>query len=200
MASSEVQICNLALARVGVSIFIAALDERSTTANVCNLFYEPCRDFVMADDVDWNFATKRIFLADLGTPPNNWAYRYALPTDCLKARFIVVDGMRKPRVEERIPFEVAAEEDIRVLYTDQPIAELVYTKRVTNPNLFSEAFKMTLAWHLAAEIALPLSAAPNLGNRAVQAYNAGIMIARAASLNEAEEGPEPESEFIAGRN
>lgn len=199
MSSSVVTIWNLALARVGVSIFISSPTERSQSASVCNLFYEPSRDFVLAD-FDWNFATKRAALSNLGSPPKNWAYRYALPTDCLKARFLVVDGMREPTAAERIEFEVSVENEARVLYTDQALAELVYTRRVVDPNLFSPSFVMGLAWYMAGEIALPLSAAPALGTKAMQMYASVISAAGATSMNEGQEGQEPESEFIRGRN
>ena len=164
MASSVVAICNMAIGRIGQSNFIDALSEASLQANVCNIFYETCRDMALVDG-HWNFATGRVVLADLGTPPTNWLYRYGLPTDCLSARYLVVPGLRTPLVKDRIPFDVAEENDARVLYTDQEEAELVYIKRQENPNLFSPQFNSALAWLLASNIAMPLSAAPALGKR-----------------------------------
>lgn len=199
MASSEVKICNMALGRVGVSIFIDALTEASQAATVCNLFYEPCRDRALVDG-RFNFAKSRAVLADLGTPPTNWAYRYALPSDCLDAQRIVSPGSRNPLAKGRIPFELAEEGGARVLYTDQAQAELVYTKRVTNPNLFTPQFESALAWLLASEVGMPLSAAPNLSNNALKMYLSEISAAQAASLNESQEDPEPDCEFITGRN
>lgn len=199
MASSEVKICNMALGRVGVSIFIAALTESSQAATVCNQFYEPCRDRALVDG-QFNFATSRAVLADLGTPPTNWEYRYALPSDCIDAQKIVLPGSRNPLAKNRIPFELAEEDGARVLYTDQAEAELVYTKRITNPNLFTPQFESALAWLLASEIAMPLSAQPSLMSNALKMYLREIAAAQAASLNESQEDAEPESEFITGRN
>lgn len=199
MASSEVKICNMALGRIGISIFIDSLTERSQAAIVCNNYYEACRDAVL-EDAPFNFSTTRAVLADLGTPPTNWLYRYALPSDCVKARRLVVPGMREPTARNRIPFEVAVENDAKVLYTDQPAAELIYSQRVTNPNLFSAQFIMALAWLLASEIAMPLSAAAGLGDRAVKMYAHFISQAQAGSLREGQGGPEPDCAFLAERN
>ena len=199
MASSVVAICNMALARVGQSIFIDSLSENITAAGVCDLFYEPCRDTVLADGY-WNFANTRIALADLGTPPTNWLYRYALPTDCLAVRYLIVEGSRTPLAKDRIPFEVAEEGNVRVLYTDQEEAELLYTKRQENPNLFSPQFISALAWLLASEIAMPLSAAPTLGDKAYKMYLNCISQAQAASLREGQNDVEPDCEFLTGRN
>lgn len=198
MASSEVQICNMALGHVGISIFIDSLSEQSQQATVCNLFYEPCRDMALAD-FDWNFARRRVALADLGTPPTNWLYRYALPADCLAVRYLVVPGSREPRANQRIPYEIAEEGEVRVLYTDQEEAELVYTRRVENPNLFSAQFVKALAQLLASEIAIPLSAVQGLGDRAFKMYRQLKSEAETASLNEHQEGLEADCEFLTGR-
>jgi hypothetical protein len=199
MASSEVKICNMALGRIGQSIFIDSLTERSQAANVCSVFFESCRDAVLAD-FPWNFATARAVLANLGTPPTNWSYRYALPSDCLTAWYLVINGLREPKANERIPFEVAEENDVRVLYTDQPEAELVYTKRVTNPNLFSPQFVIAFSWLLGSEISMPMSAASGLGDKAFKMYQFTISQAQATSLREGQADPERDCEFLSGRD
>lgn len=199
MASSEVAISNMALGHVGISIFIDSLTEGSQASNVCNVYYEPARDFALAD-FDWNFARNRVTLADLGTPPTNWQYRYALPADCLAVRNLVVAGQREPKASERIPYEIGEENNVRVLYTDLAEAELVYTRRVTNPNLFTAQFVMAMSQLLASYIAMPLSAVPGLGDKALKMYEFYKSKAEVASLREHQEGPERDSDFITGRN
>lgn len=199
MASSEVEICNLAIGRTGQSIFINSLTEASQAANVCNVFFKPTRDAVLSA-FPWNFATARATLADLGTPPTNWAYRYALPADCLTVRHLVVDGIREPLAHERIAFEIAEEGDVRVLYTDCANAELVYTRRITNPNLFSPTFVSALGWLLASEIALPLTSAPGVADRALRMYVTVLGTAQALALNERQGDPERDCAFLTGRN
>ena len=89
--ASVVQICNIALTRIGQSKLIDSLAERSVAAEMCTLHYEACRDEVLRD-FDWPFAEARVALAGIGQPPSNWTFRYRLPDNCLKARSIAVPG------------------------------------------------------------------------------------------------------------
>jgi hypothetical protein len=197
--STVINICNMALARIGVSSYISSLTEASNEARNCSLFYEPMRDFVLRDH-NWNFATKRVLLADAGTPASNWAYKYTYPSDCLKVRKIVSPGIRNPRNDQRVAFEVANDNGQRVIYTNQAQAELIYTVRVTDPTLFDPMFTSALAYILASEIAMPLSVQPAVADQARKAYTQSVSMAAAASQSESFEGPEPVSEMITVRD
>lgn len=197
--ATVVSICNMALARIGVSSFISSLNEASNEARVLNLFYEQMRDFALRDH-DWNFARRRVVLADAGTPPTNWAFKYTYPSDCLRARTIVRSGMRTPRNDQRVAFEVASEGSQRVIYTDQAQAELVYTARITDPTLYDPMFESALAFLIAAEVAMPLTVKESVANAARNGYERIKSLAAAQSSSEGFEGIEPESELIAARN
>lgn len=205
--ASKTEICNLALSNIGVSQFIADVDapsERSNEAIVCRRWYDTCLNFAL-EDFDWNFARRRLALAELNvTPPSIWAKVYAYPSDCAAARSIEVTGLRRPLHEERIPFEVAAETaatgDYKVIYTDLAEAVLVYTKRITDAGMFDAQFVMALSWLLAANIVMPLAVKPELADKARAAYAALKLQAFAKNLNEAEEGPEPAGETERARN
>lgn len=196
--ASNVDICNMALSHCGISSFISSLDEASNEARVCALHLPLVRGAVL-QDFPWNFARRRRLLAALAeTPPANWAYVYALPEDCLAALFIAVPGMRAPRSDQRIPFEVAANDTQRVLYTDQPSAELVYSANVENPTLFDPLFIQALSFALASAIAAPLSVSSGLVKYAHERYAVAVSQAAAASLRAGEEC-EPESILVEGR-
>lgn len=47
--ASVVQICNMALTRIGQNQFIDSIDEQSKAAELCALHYEQCRDQVLQD-------------------------------------------------------------------------------------------------------------------------------------------------------
>lgn len=204
--SSVVQICNMALARIGVSSFISSLSEATNEARMCSLFYEPMRDFALRDGL-WNFARKQQALADAGTPPEQWAYKYALPDDFLKARFIwmpgtpvlpgtyEVPGQTIFVTEQRVRFEIANDGGQKVLYTNQPEAELVYTARVEDVTLYDPIFVSALAYLLASEIAMPLAVQPSLAKQALDAYRVTASMAAAHSMSEGYEGQQAESEF-----
>jgi hypothetical protein len=204
--SSVVQICNMALARIGVSSFISNLNEATNEARICSLFYEPMRDFALRDGL-WNFAKKQVLLADAGTPPEQWAYKYALPDDFLKARTILmpgtpvlpgtyeVPGQSIFITEQRVRYEIANEGGQKVLLTNQPKAMLVYTARVEDTTLYDPIFVSALSYLLASEIAMPLAVQPNVAKQARDAYMLTVSTAAAHSMNEAYEGQPPESEF-----
>lgn len=210
MAQSEVQICNMALARIGVSQFISSLTEQSNEARVCNLFYGPTRDRVL-EEMPWKFATKRVELQLTGTAPDGWGYQYRYPNDCLKAIRIVpltagnVTNVfyREPNqtINPKVPYDIMEDEAnaSRVIVTNEPNAVLEYVKTITDPTVFSPSFTNALAWALAAEVAAPLTADPKYGQAANQSYVATMHDAFSKSMNEVYEGFEVDSPLISGR-
>ena len=200
MASTVVAICNRAIGRIGSTAFISSIAGASNEARTCAQFYEPCRDLVLAD-FDWNFARKRSTLALLEVERTNWDYAYALPADCLTVRKVIVAGYRAPTADQRIPFEIGVTDDgKKALFCDHDDIEIEYTARIDNPNLYSPAFIDALADLLASEIASPLVSKPDLGVSLYQRYEYKKLAGFAVSLNESQEDPEPDGEFITGRN
>ncbi|HID9280214.1 TPA: hypothetical protein ACXIZC_002790 [Serratia marcescens] len=194
--ASVIQICNVALGRLGNSRVIASLTEKSKEAAACNLFYEDCRDAVLAD-FPWRFATKRVALADLGIEQPDWQYSYRYPVDCMRIVAIVSpDGQRFVMPDQRVPYEVGSDVDGtgRLIVTNLPKAWLRYVSKVTDPNMFDAEFRDALAWRLAAEIAMQITGDANMGNRAEQKYQLTISSAATLSMNETQEPPAPWSE------
>src|SRR5688572_268482 len=162
------------------------------------------RDFALRD-YDFNFSRRRVVLAALaGTLPSTWLYKYAYPSNCLAVRSIVPPGVKKPRHDQRIPYEVANEQgsqgDVIVIYTNQPNAELIYSHRVTDPTLFDPIFVSALGFLLASEIALPLTVKETIAEKMLNFYIRVSSRAAAVNMNEAEEGVDPEPEAIEYRN
>lgn len=197
--ASVVQICNMALTRIGQSQTIDSIDEQSLAAELCSLHYEDARDAVLRD-FDWPFAEARVYLADIGSPPTNWCYRYRYPTDCLKARRIAIPGNENPTADERIPFKIIHADGGRAIVTNQPQAELVYTVKVEDTTYFDPLFVSSLAWRLASEIAMGLQARPENFSAAQQQYLFSLGQAQAVALAEEQRMPLPESEFITVRS
>lgn len=196
--ASVVQICNLALSRIGQSQVIDALNEQSLAAELCSLHYEAARDAVLRD-FDWPFAEARVYLADIGNPPLNWRYRYRYPFDCIKARRITIPGNKNPTADQRIPFDVIHAAGGRAIVTDQEQAELAYTVKVIDTTYFDPLFVSALAWRLASELAIGLQVRPENFNAAQEQYLFALGQAQAVSLAEAQQGPLPDSEFMTAR-
>lgn len=190
-----VTVCNMALMRIGHSDTISDITEASNEARICNVFYEFTRDQVLRD-FSWPFATKRSTLALLAEDaPTSWAYAYTVPSDCIFVRGIVMEGQRTQRPDDVTPFEVNG----RKLYTDQELAELIYTYRVEDLSLWDSQAISALAWLLASELATALKVKPDLAAYARQMYQKAQGEAVASALSEGSDRL-PNSEFMDARN
>lgn len=209
--ASEVQICNLALSRVGARR-ISSLGENTKEAKECNKIYTDTRDFVLAAH-DWGFARKHATLAAISTPTYpGWDYAYAYPTDCLAARRIKNDtGSTSPiaySLEEdrymnvgKVEFEIRATAalDGKVILTNEPEAVMIYTARVTDSNLFSAEFIDAFAYRLASDLAVPLRADTRKSDTHFRKYTFLIGSAQASSANEGYEKPDGGNSFVNAR-
>lgn len=199
--ASIVQICNVALYRLGNGQAIASLTEKSPAAEVCHLFYDDCCDAVLAD-FPWRFATKRVVLADLAQTQPDWQFSYRYPTECLRIiQLMTPQGPRFPASDDRVPYEVGADDagTGRIILTNLPQACLRYVARITDPNMFDAIFRDALSWRLAAEIAMPLTGDANLGNLAQQRYQMTLSAASSLSMNETQSPPPPWSDITDAR-
>lgn len=197
--ASQVQLYNLAIAHLGISLLVQDVNETTQQAIQCGLWFDVAAEELMTRR-DWAFASKRQVLAELASPPANWNKKYAYPSDCLKARQIVISGERDPRKAQRIPFEVSTEATQRVLYTDQSTAELIYTARIATPDLYPPAFAVALSWRLAELVGPSLATQPAFVQRAQTMAEQSYLAAAAADGNEGESGPEPDGDFLSARN
>ncbi len=197
---SVIEICNRALSNIGNSRSINSLNEASKEAGECSLHFDACRDAVLSD-FDWNFASRRVALADTNSPPPDWQYAYRYPTDCLRITAIMVPGVRNPASADRVHYQVGADSSGtgKLIYTDQPQAWLKYVMRITDVNMFDAIFQEALAWRLAAAINMALTGSADLGNNALNMYYRVILSAGSHSMNESQEPVQPESEFTIAR-
>lgn len=223
MATSDVQICNLALGRAGCQQFIDSLDDLSTEAMYLKRIYDLTLERVL-QDFPWQFAKKYAPLSDIGTPVSPWAYRYRYPSDCLQLHRVypqggsIVSGQVSiaPVYGQAIdnaysqgylsksagvPFDTSIDTPHgRAVHCDFPSAYAEYTVRVTNVALYTPAFVNTFAWALASEIFTPLSADPKYAQTAQQAYAKSLAEAGALSFGESQQDRLPDGELLAARN
>lgn len=148
MATSNVHICNEALALLGATSIIS-LTAATENSNRCNILFEPTRDSLLRAH-RWRFAINRATLAALADPPAyGYDHAYQLPTDpyCLRAL---------ETKEERDDGDDWAIEG-RTLVSNADSCRLKYIKRVTDPNEFDENFKNALVFMMASKLAVPLT-------------------------------------------
>lgn len=202
MASSAVDICNLGLVRAGISRVIASMDEASTEAGVCRVLYPVALDAVLSS-APWPFATKRALLPPplAGGGRGGFSFRYTVPEDCITVLEVFVG--RGLREDQKAPFQMEEEADVRILLTDVEDAEIKYTARVTNPLTFHPLFVEALGWKLGEDLAISLAkdddATARRASRAHKRYIETIHQAIAQAVGEQQKDKEPESVFLAFR-
>ena len=137
----------------------------------------------------------------MGAPPDSWVFRYAYPSDCLQARLLAQPLPLAPP----IAFEVSGDQDsagnpIRVILTNQPQAELIYTAAITAPALFNPPFVEALSWMVAAELAVALTGDAGVAQSCLQAASAAITSAKDQDSDEGMVIHHREAEWIRGRD
>jgi len=176
--ASDVDVCNLALGYLGDEATVVNINppDGSAQAALCSRFYPIARDSLL-EMHPWGFAAKRVPLALLSaTPPSQWAYVYAQPSDELNLLGVydpsamndtaaaipmpntyygaaqAGQGIYTPQpfVAETLP------DGTDVIYTNQQYAVLHYTSLIADTTKFSPLFTEALAWLLASKLAGPL--------------------------------------------
>lgn len=203
MASSAIDVCNLALTNLGVGTEIATLDERSAEAKACNRVYETARDEVLRS-FPWEFARKEIALAlvtkkgDVGHPTKQFKYSYRYPSDCLMARKILSE-VRNDSRSSRWTYKEMCDEQGTLIVTDKECADLEFTSTLgQNPGRWTADFVTALSHLVAAKVAPRLTKGDpfKIGTAQFQLYMRAVAIARANSANEVQDDEDPESDSI----
>ena len=154
--ASVVEICNLALSRLGENSAIASIDppEGSAQAEHCALFYPLSRDTLL-DIHPWNFARRKVLLAPLDDDSSPWRFAYARPHDCLRTLNLLSQEALSEQETQHYCNAVNGKGTPTIL-TNQENASLVYTARVDDAALFPPLFIDALSWLLASHLAGPV--------------------------------------------
>lgn len=140
-------------------------------------------------------------------PAAPWLYSYAYPSDCILFRYVqpamVVNGFSIPPTSAPLqlmapPYRYAgpaiqfvsamdkndADQDIRVILTNQSQAAACYNKRVTDLSLWSPLAIDALVYGLAGRLSIPLSGKRTLMNDNYTLANNAVTQARQYDGNE----------------
>lgn len=203
--ASVVDICNLALSRLGDSATVSSIDppEGSPQAQYCATFYPIARD-TMLEMHQWTFATRRIIPAQVSFSYSQWDYAYAAPSDMLDVIAVMspdaTDDFSQPLVVENQilgsvnsgmgtyapqPYSLESLADgTVVILTDQENALLRYTARVEDTSKYPALFVDALGWLLASHLAGPLMKGDTGAKIAQSAYRSfQLAFARATSAD-----------------
>jgi hypothetical protein len=178
MALSQVQIINMALAKVG-DMYISSLTEGTKQAIFANIFWENARDSLL-EAHPWNFAMERVRLALLaGAPVWGYNHKYQLPNDCLKVLDVSTSGDFDST--QTIDYKIEG----RTLVTSEDTVYIKYTKQVTDTSYYPPSFSRALACQLAVMLAEPL-AKPDAGEKQLllQECEIALQTAKARDFDE----------------
>ena len=213
--TSSVDLCNRALSQIGTRSTIASLSEASAEAVNCSLWYDSQRKALMRA-APWGFNRRQIALSQVGdlypdaTSPYPWAYAYAYPADCLKARYVLAPppsvstagtstnvpqtgsviyptSYWSPNRNNRFVIHNAVDANgnsSKLVLSNVYEALLVYTGDEQNPEMFDDMFTQALVDVLSYRLVIPLTGNAGMRTEFKQAAMTSIMEARAADGNE----------------
>ena len=192
MSVSVVDICNSALYKIG-STRISSLDEQNKRAIICKDIYSKIRDEVLRAH-PWNFATKRIQLAqETASPTFGYDYQYTLPSDCLRVLGVSYDSSLK--TNNRILYKIEG----NLLLSDETQIYIEYIFKETNTTNYDPNFIEALSFRLAQELAYPIVQSSELTDRLRQNYREWIADARTFDGQEGSPQEQMDDTFIDSR-
>lgn len=194
--TSPVDICNLALTRIGHSQ-ISSLDENSKGADLCSLHYPICRDAVLRAH-PWNFAIRRATLAQSSTTPNHeFEYYHVLPTDCLKVirtdweasglastavyGFPGIHGYAGGSAEYRIENVSGVG---KCIATNERVVSIEYIAQIMDTAQFDPLFIDLLAQRIAAEVSIAFTDTQTVTKAMWDIYQSKLAEARTTDAQE----------------
>lgn len=178
-AFTNVQICNLALAKLGHQSSIQSLDEGSAEARLCNTFLNAARQDILRRGA-WSFAIDTAELAQTLNTPDDYDYEYQLPSGFLRLLGFVLPSTDLAVYERR-------KDGTLVCDYDEVIIKYVFDE--DDPSRFDATFVEAFALRLAADLAFPLTG--NAQMAALMERRAAFAAAAASQLNKGENRPDP---------
>lgn len=192
MATSSVEICNSALVKIGATR-ISSLSDDSKEAKVCNEQYNKLRKKLLLSHL-WNFAIRRVALADTGnTPVYEFSNEFALPSDVLR----VIETNLLDDQEWVIENNSSNQ---RVLLCNATTINIRYIKDVTDTTVFTPTFEESLAYLMAADLAMSIANSRSLSRDMYAAYKAEVAEARSFDAQENSRQMVEANEWIDVRN
>lgn len=178
MASSQVQVVNLALTALGQDRVIS-IDDDVEIARVIRSIWDLTLDCVLADH-PWKFAVLRTTLPSIASAPAfGWSLQYALPEACL--RLVQVGDDWVFYTGEFPSFEL---ESGKILTDLAAPLRVRYVQRVTNVGLWPPLFARAVAMRLAADACEKLTNSTAKGEKAEAEYAIAIKMAKRQSAIE----------------
>ena len=196
--SSDINICNMALANLGVEP-IVSFTEATQQARICGNFYTHVRDYLQGS-YSWGFNKQQIMLVrDAVSVIPGWVYIYAYPVNALNVQRVyeAVQDESGKFVERVVQFgteygqqapshrlfDVQLGEKRRIC-TDIANAWAECRVRVEDASLWPSAFVEVITWGLATRIALALTKSQDIAGNCNSMYQQALGLALVTDASE----------------
>lgn len=157
MATSDVDIVNMALAHLGDGAIVTSItpSDGSAQADAAARAYPHLRNWLL-ERFPWKFALRRETLAqrdDLSI--SSWLYAYAEPNLCVRVVNILPGGYTSD--EQGVEYETETDSTGQgIILTNAPDAVCRFIAQIDDPGKFTPGFTEALSWFLAASLAGPI--------------------------------------------
>lgn len=162
--ASKVQICNLALSRLGANI-LTSLGDRTPEADLCSTFFDDLADRAMLQG-SWSSTIKTAALAATTTTPPDFSSEFQLPVDPKALRVLNV-------IEDK-PGEIIYRIRGDKLVTDESSITIRYIGRLTDTEAYGPLLTEAIEILLTSYLALPITGQASLATRFKEEYLAMI--------------------------
>lgn len=192
--ATEVDICNLALGKLGDEANLHSIDppEGSTQADHCARWYPLARDKAL-QSFPWSFATRSVELPKLLEPTADGLNAFDLPAKCLRVLEVrnkdsIALGFDHPWMRDRLPgmewhTETLQNRSVIVCWAESIIVTYIWQQ--TDTSAFSPLFVDALVYLLASDLAGPLhtgTSGMELSSQMYQGYLVALQRAQAADV------------------
>ena len=197
--ATAIDICNLALSRLGDRATVASIDppEGSVQADHCARFYPLAKETALAAHA-WRFALTRRRLPVLDVEPVGASGRYfALPADCLAVVSVTPAEGWTPALDPML-FTTENVNGARAVLADADSVVCRYVSAKTQEDAFPPEFVDALAWLLASYLAgarIAGSSGSTVAANALQFYQNALQNAVRADARFLNERDRPRDPF-----
>ncbi len=189
--SSDVGICNSALAKIGEVDFITSLTQNHKFAKLCNKFYAPIRLKLLRGH-EWNFAIKRQKLAQSATTPiSEFDFQYPFPAGWVRTVAVHSNDAGVGTLEYRL--------EAQKVLTNANEVWMEFVADVTDANIMTADFREALADDIASQLAIPIAQSRTLKVELREAAKSTLRRAKSSDAIENSPRQIPEGSWVTDR-
>lgn len=165
--TTSLDLVNRALTEIAGRQPLAVLNTSTAAGRAALQLYDPAVEMLLRQQ-DWEFSRASVALStQAGTPPLQWDFQYTYPTDCLRVRQ-VVPATWDDFDPHQVVWDVGTVSSVRVIWTNEDSASLIYTTNAITPNEMDAVFQEQLVRYLGSMFAMPIGGRPDFSREMLQ--------------------------------